>query len=93
MAALERDLESVLADERDILYAKLVGVETLDASKPSRRAGLAATFRAWARPAKLLGRVAAAMPALPPDDHDLALAIDVDRKRKRVGVPQRATGR
>jgi hypothetical protein len=35
MAALERDLQRVLAYERDILDAQLLGIEALDASKPT----------------------------------------------------------
>jgi hypothetical protein len=46
MAAFERDLKCVLADERHVLHAQLIGVEVLDASETSRCAGLAATLRA-----------------------------------------------
>ena len=86
MAAFERDLERVLADQRHVLDAQLIGVEVLDASKTSRHAGLAATLRARARPAQTLAGIAAAMTVLPRDDHDLA--VDIDGERKGVGVFQ-----
>ena len=88
MSALERYLEGVLADERDILHAQLVGVQVFDTRQPSRRAGLAATFGAWTRPAKSLTRIAAAMPILPGDDHHLTFAVYVDVERKGIGVFQ-----
>ena len=88
MAAFERDLERVLADQRHVLDAQLIGVEVLDASKTSRHAGLAATLRARARPAQTLAGIAAAMTVLPRDDHDLAFAVDIDCERKGVGVFQ-----
>lgn len=88
MAALESDLKRVLADERDILDEKLVGIQALDPGQPARDAGLTATFGAWACPAQPLGRIAAAVPVLPRDDHHLALAVDVDRQRVSVGVLQ-----
>lgn len=88
MPAFECDLERVLADERDILNAQLVGLEILDASKPSGHAGLATTLRTWAGPAKTLGLIGAAVPVLPRDHHHLAFAVDVDCEWKRIGVFQ-----
>ena len=88
MPTFESDLERVLAHQRNILDAQLVGFEALHASETSREAGLAATFRARAGPSKALTRVGAAMPTLPLDDHDLPLAVDVDCERKRIGVFQ-----
>jgi hypothetical protein len=88
VAALECNLECVLPDQRDVLHAQLGGIKVLDASKTSGGAGLAATFGAWACPAKSLTRIAAAVPVLPRDHHDLAFAVDVDGEWKRVGVFQ-----
>jgi hypothetical protein len=88
MAAFERNLECVLAHERHILHAQLIGIELLDSSKPSRRAGFATTFGARASPAQSLAGIAAAMAVLPRDDHDLAFAVDIDGERKGVGVFQ-----
>ena len=36
MAALERDLQRVLPDQRDVLHAQLLRVETLDTSEAAR---------------------------------------------------------
>jgi hypothetical protein len=88
VAAFERDLECVLADERHIQHAQLIGVEVLDASKASGHAGLAATLRARTCPTQSLAGIAAAMTVLPRDDHDLAFAVDIDRERKGIGVFQ-----
>jgi|GEM_PF-6140068 len=88
MAAFERNLKRVLADQRHVLDAQLIGVEVLDSSKASRHAGFATTFRARARPAQSLGGIAAAMAVLPPDDHDLEFAVDIDGERKGIGVFQ-----
>jgi hypothetical protein len=88
VAAFERDLERVLADQRHILHAQLIGVEVLDASKTSRDAGLTATLRAGTRPAQSLGGITAVMTVLPRDDHGLAFAVDIDGERKGVGVFQ-----
>jgi hypothetical protein len=88
MPALERDLERVLADQRHVLYAQLVGVEVLYASKTARLARLAAALRAWTRPTQSLGGIAAAVTVLPRDDHDLAFAVDIDCERIGVGVFQ-----
>ena len=94
MAALERDLEGVLAHQRDVLHAELGGVEVLHASETSGSARLAPTFCTGTRPSKALARIAAAVAILPCDDHDLAFAVDVDRERKGVRVFQlRATER
>jgi hypothetical protein len=84
----ECDLERVLADERDILDAQLVGFEALDASKSSGDAGLAATLRTRTSPAKAIRLIGAEMATLPRDHHDLAFAVDVDCQRKCVGVFQ-----
>ena len=88
MSALERDLECVLADQRDILHAQLVWIQALDPRQAAGCAGFATTFSAWARPAKSLTRIGAAMPILPGDHHDLAFAVDIDVERKRIGVFQ-----
>ncbi len=88
MPAFECDLERVLADERDILDAQLIGFEALDASKSSGHAGLAATLRTGTRPAKAIRLIGAAMPTLPRNHHDLAFTVDIDCERKRVGVFQ-----
>ena len=88
MAAFERNLERVLADQRHVVDAQLVGVEVLDASKTSRRAGLAATLGAWTRPAQSLAGIAAAVAILPRNDHHLPFAVDIDSERKGVGVFQ-----
>jgi hypothetical protein len=88
VTALECDLEGVLTDERDILDAELVGREARHAGKTSGRAGLAPAFGARARPTQALARVSAAVAAFPDDLHDLAVAVDVDRKRKRIWVFQ-----
>ncbi len=88
MSALECDLERVLADERNILDAQLLWLEVLHAGKASWDAGLAPALRTWTGPAKALGRVVAAMAALPRDDHDLAFTVDVDGERKRVRIFQ-----
>jgi hypothetical protein len=55
VAAFERNLECVLADQSHVLYAQLIGVEMLDTSETPRDAGLAATLRARACPAQSLG--------------------------------------
>ncbi len=60
----------------------------LDAGETSGDAGLAATLRAWAGPAKALAGIAAAMPVLPRDDHDLTFAVDIDVQWIRIGVFQ-----
>lgn len=88
MAAFERDLERVLADQRHVVDEQLIGVEVFDASKTSRHAGLAATLGARTRPAQALAGIAAAMTVLPRDDHDLAFAVDIDCERKGIGVFQ-----
>ena len=88
MAAFESDLESVLADERDVLHTQVLGVQADNASKASGSSGLAATFSARAGPTQSLGRVAAAVPVLPRDHHDLTFAVDVDRHGKWIGVFQ-----
>lgn len=88
MAAIESDLERVLADERHVPDEKLVGIQALDPSQAPRHARLAATFGAWARPAQALGGIGASVPVLPRDDHDLPFAVDIDSERKWVGVFQ-----
>jgi hypothetical protein len=88
VTALECDLEGVLADERDILNAQLVGREARHAGKTSGRARFASAFGARARPTQALARVSAPVAALPNDLHHLAVAVYVDRQRKRVGVFQ-----
>src|SRR5712691_10018897 len=88
MAALERDLQGVLADQGYVLHAQLARIEDLHASKTSRYAGLAATFSTRARPAQTLSGVCAVVPAFPRYFHDLTLAVDVDGERKGVRVFQ-----
>jgi hypothetical protein len=88
VAALESDLERVLADERDVLDEKLVRIQALDPSQAPRDARLAATFGARAGPAQALTRIGASVPVLPSDDHDLAFAVDVDRERIGVWIFQ-----
>ncbi len=88
MAAFERNLKCVLADQRHVLYAQLTGVEVLDASETSRSARLSATLRARTRPAQTLSGIGAVVAVLPGDDHDLTFAVDVDCERIRVGVFQ-----
>jgi hypothetical protein len=88
VSALERYLEGVLADERDILHAQLVWIKAFHPGQPARRAGFTTAFGAWTRPAKSLTRVAAAMPILPGDDHRLAFAVYIDVERKGIGVFQ-----
>lgn len=88
MTALERDLERVLTDERDVLDVQLIGRKARQPGKTARRAGLASAFSARARPAEALARVGAAVTAFPDDLHDLAVAVDVDRQRKGIGVFQ-----
>ena len=88
MAALERDLDRILADQARVLDSQLVGGSVLEARKAAGRTAFAATLRARAGPAKLLSGVGAAVAALPGDVHDLPLAVDVDVQRKRVGVLQ-----
>ncbi len=88
MAALERDLQGVLADQAHVLDSKLVLGEVLDPGQAARRPGLTATFGAGARPPELCSRVSAAVAALPCDLHHLAFAIDVDVDWKRVRVLQ-----
>ena len=88
MAALERDLERVLADEGHVLDAELVRSECREAREAPRGSRLTATFRARARPPQPLTCVLAAVAALPLDLHDLAFAVDVDVQRKGVGIFQ-----
>lgn len=88
MAALERDLEGVLADESNVLDTELVRVQAPDPSQASWRARLASALRAGTGPPESLSRVAAAVTIFPADDHDLPLAVDVDGKGIRVGVFQ-----
>ena len=88
MAALERDLEGVLADQAHVLDSQLRGIQGLDPGQAPGRSGLASTLGARARPPELLAAVDAPMAALPLDHHLLALAVDVDVQRKRVGVLQ-----
>jgi hypothetical protein len=88
VSALERYLEGVLADERDILHAQLIGVQVLDPRQPAGRAGFATTLGAWTRPAQSLTRVTAAMPILPGDHHRLAFAVYIDVEREGIGVFQ-----
>jgi hypothetical protein len=98
VAALECDLDGVLADQARILNAQLFGGKVLDARQPAGRTALAATLRAGARPPKLLTGVGAAMAALPRDLHDLSVAVDIDIDGKGIGVlqlslPVNASGR
>jgi hypothetical protein len=88
VAALERYLQGVLSDEAHVLDSQLIRSEVLDAREAPRRSRLTATLGAWARPPELLTRVRAAVAVLPFDRHHLALAIDVDVDRERVGVLQ-----
>src|SRR5438105_10055010 len=89
VAALERDLQGVLADERDVADPELIVVEGLHACQPAWRAGLAATLGARTGPPQLLGAVRAAVPVLPRDLHHLARAVDVDIGGKRIRVLRR----
>ena len=88
MAALERDLERVLADQAHVLNSQLLGGEVLDARETAGSAGFAATLGARARPSELLTRVGAPVLVLPSDLHDLTVAVDVDAEGKRVWVFQ-----
>ncbi len=88
MPALERDLEGVLTDKRNVLDAQLIGREARDAGETPCGAGLASTFGAWAGPTQALARVGAAVAAFPDDLHDLAVAVDVDRQREGIWVFQ-----
>jgi hypothetical protein len=54
MAALEGDLKGVLADQADVLDAKLFGGEVLDASQAAGRSRLTAALGAGAGPPELL---------------------------------------
>jgi len=88
VAALERDLQSVLADQAHVLDAQLGGIEILDPGQAPRGAGLTPALRARACPPELLSAVHAPMTAFPLDHHLLALAVDVDVQWERVGVLQ-----
>ena len=88
VAALERDLEGVLADQAHVLDPQLRGIQSLDPGQSPGSSGLASTLSARARPSELLPAVDASMAALPLDHHLLAFAVDVDVQRKRVGVLQ-----
>jgi hypothetical protein len=88
MAALERDLDRVLADQADVLYEQLVGGEVLDARQAACRTAFAATFRAWAGPSELFTGVGAEVAVLPGDLHDLTDSVDVHGERKWIGVFQ-----
>jgi hypothetical protein len=89
MAALERDLQRVLSDQRHVPDAQLVGAEAPDARQPARCTRFASTLGAWTRPPQLLSRVHRLPAVFPRDLHDLTLAIDVDGGGKRIGVLQR----
>ena len=98
MAALECDLDRILADQARVLNSQLFGGEVLDARQPAGRTAFAATLSAWARPSKLLTGVGAAVAVLPGDLHDLSVAVDIDIDRKGIGVlqlslPAKASGR
>lgn len=88
MAALERDLEGVLADQAHVLDPQLGRIQRLDPGKAAGGSRLTPAFGARACPPELLAAVHAAMTAFPFDHHLLALAVDVDVQRKRVGVLQ-----
>jgi hypothetical protein len=88
MAALEGDLQGVLADQAHVMDAQLLCRQALDPRQAARRAGFPAALSAWARPPELLARISASVAALPLDLHHLALSIDVDIERERVGVLQ-----
>src|SRR5690348_4607868 len=91
VAALERDLQRVLPDERHIAYAQLILVEASHTREPAWRARLAPALRARARPPQLIARVSRARAALPDDVHHVARAIDVDVGWKRVWVLRRSS--
>jgi hypothetical protein len=88
MAALECDLQSVLADQAHVVDAELLRRKFPDPGEPARGSGFAPTLGAWTSPSELLARIAAAMAAFPRNLHHLAFAIDVDVEWKRVGVLQ-----
>ena len=88
MSAGESDLQRVLADERDVFDAQLVGRETCQSRQASWCASFAATFGARARPTQTLARVRGMVAALPVNLHHLALAVDVNSERVRVGDSQ-----
>ena len=88
MAALECDLQGVLADQAHVLDPQLLRGEVLDAGQATWRSRFTPALGAWARPPQLLSRKGAVVAALPRDLHHLALALDVDVEWKRVGVLQ-----
>jgi hypothetical protein len=97
VAALESDLERVLADQAHVLNSKLFGSEVFHPRQAPGRTRLASTLGAGAGPAELFARVGTAVPILPDHVHDLAFAIDIDVDWKRIGILQllslTATGR
>jgi hypothetical protein len=88
VAALESDLDRVLADQASVLNSQLFRGEAPDARQPAGRTPFAATLSAWAGPSKLLTGVGAAVAVLPGDLHDLSVAVDIDIDGKGIGVLQ-----
>src|SRR6478736_5144712 len=77
VAALERDLQGVLADQADVLDPQLSWIQVLDSGEATWSTRLAATLGAGTGPSELLPAVHASMAAFPFDHHLLALAVDV----------------
>jgi len=88
VAAVEGDLQRVLAHQRDVFDPELVRAQGIDSREPSRCAGLTATFGAGACPSQLLTGIRNLVPVLPRDLHHLARAIDIDVDRKRIWILQ-----
>jgi hypothetical protein len=54
VATLERDLQRVLPDQRDVVNPQLLIAKRLDAGESTCDPGFAATLCAWACPSQLL---------------------------------------
>ena len=88
VAALERDLQRVLADQCDVFHPQLVVGEVSHPREPAGSTRFAPTLCARAGPPQAVRRIRAAMTSFPLDLHDLPASIDVDVDGKRLKVFQ-----
>jgi hypothetical protein len=88
VTALKGDLQGVLTDQAHVLDPQLGGIQRFHPRQAAGRPSLASTLGTGARPSELLAAVDALVATFPLDHHFLALAVDVDLQRERVGVLQ-----